>query len=156
MTGSGTGTPISASQQDTTLATLRATIRLQLNDATDWPSATLDSYIADAIRAYSNEFPNADGYTIPVYDSDEVPVETNHWEALIAFVDFRAHWQLSAAEAADITTNSIVLSQLSTVARMAWNRYKEIIDRLTWQYRGQSEIVVWDQADDNVLTGRIY
>jgi len=140
-----------------TLATLRAAIRLQLSDAETWPDAALDAYIADAIRAYSNEFPSDNGYTIPTVDGDEVPVATNHWEALIAFVDFRSHWQLSAAEAANITTNSIVLSQLSTVARMAWNRYKEIIDRITWQYRGQSAAVEWDiAAADASVANRIY
>jgi hypothetical protein len=155
-TGSGYGAPASASVSDTTLATLRAAIRLQLSDNTDWPDATLDSYIADAIRAYSNEFPDDDGYTIPVADGDEVPVPVNHWEALIAFVDFRSHWQLAAGEAADMQANTISLSQLNTAGRMAWNRYEEVIDRLTWHYRGQSDIVAWDLDDANLVTGRIY
>lgn len=152
------GTPVPVQTTDTTLAALRASIRLTLADSADWPDATLNSYIADAIRAYANEFPSDDGYTIPVADNDEIPVPVNHWEALIAFVDFRTHWQLSAAEAAEITSNSIALSQLSTVARMAWNRYKEIIDRITWHNRGQSAAIVWDlpDVDASPITGRIY
>jgi hypothetical protein len=41
----------------TTLADLRAAVRLTLTDATAWPDATLDAWIADAIRFYSVEFP---------------------------------------------------------------------------------------------------
>lgn len=146
MTASGTRTPATTTQQDTTLGALRAAIRLQLSDTATWPDDTLDSYLADAIRAYSNEFPREDGYTIPALDDDEVPVPANHWEALIAFVDFRGHWQLAAGEAADMSPNTITVSQLNTAGRMAWNRYKEIIDRLTWHHRGQSATAVWNDA----------
>jgi len=150
------GTPVPVTPADTTLAALRTAIRLQLPNSVDWPDLTLNSYIADAIRAYSNEFPSDNGYTIPSADSDEIPVPVGHWEALVAFVDFRAHWQLSATEAAEITSNSIVLSQLSTVARMAWNRYKEVIDRITWRHLGQSGALTWDMADEALDATRIY
>ena len=41
----------------TTLAQLLAQVRLYLADETTWPDATLESYIADAVRFYSVEFP---------------------------------------------------------------------------------------------------
>jgi hypothetical protein len=41
----------------TTLKDLRDSIRLTLTDATGWPDATLDTFIQDAIRFYSVEFP---------------------------------------------------------------------------------------------------
>jgi hypothetical protein len=147
-TGAGTGAPLTPAvlPNDNTLAALRAAIRLQLSQTVDWPNATLHSYIGDAIRFYANEFPREAGYTIPAEDDEEVPVATNHWEALVAFVDFRAHWQLSATEAAEMSTNSIALSQLSATARMAWNRYKEVMDRITWQFRGQSATITWDDT----------
>lgn len=41
----------------TDLTTLRAHVRLQLPSTTDWPNATIDSWIAQAIRFYSAQFP---------------------------------------------------------------------------------------------------
>ena len=41
----------------TDLTTLRAYIRLELASTTDWPNATLDAWIAHAIRFYSAQFP---------------------------------------------------------------------------------------------------
>lgn len=230
-------TPVAAGD---TLADLRAAIRLQLVDATTWPDATLDSYIGDAIRFYSGEFPRRWRHTlslatgtqvydlpgnhgvvavlrveypagetpesylvqaqensaefqagygcyalrgistatdmvtdtaaaqirfaetvstgetavieflgahpIPEEDEDQVTVPPSHWEALVAFVDFRAHWQLEAGEAVTMETNSIALSQLGQEARMAWNRFKEVVDRLTWRSGGQSAVVSWGDA----------
>lgn len=60
----------------------------------------------------------------------EITVPEEHLEALHALIDFRAHWQLESAEAVDIGTSSIELSQLGENARRAWNRYKEITARL--------------------------
>ena len=41
----------------TTLADLRGQCRAVLASTPDWPDATLDIFIADGIRAYSNEWP---------------------------------------------------------------------------------------------------
>lgn len=60
----------------------------------------------------------------------EITVPEEHLEAIHAFIDFRAHWQLEAGEAVDVTNSSIVLSQLGENARRAWNRYKEITAHL--------------------------
>jgi hypothetical protein len=211
----------------TTLADLRAAIRLTLTNATSWPDATLDKWIQDAIRFYSVEFPRtwrktqamttgAQAYALPgghgfmhvisveypsgqspqqylqqvdenspqfasggeyyalrgvadnisdqkddtaagtivfaetvttgqnaiiTYagahplptagdDDAQITVPVAHWEALYAFVDFRAHWELETDEALNISTVSIVLAQLGQEARRAWNRYKETIDRI--------------------------
>jgi hypothetical protein len=209
-----------------TLADLRAALRLTLTSATDWPDATLDKWIADAIRFYSLEFPRtwrktqtlttgtqayslpgghgfmgvtsveypsgsspqqflqqvdersvefasggdyyalrgvadttaiesdtiqgtivfaetvttgesaiityAGAHAIPTAADDDaqITVPAAHWEALYAFVDFRAHWELETDEALSVSTVSIILAQLGQEARRAWNRYKETIDRI--------------------------
>jgi len=209
-----------------TLTTLRAALRLALPDATAWPNATLDGWIADALRFYSVEFPRRWRYTLTLTtgtqayalpgghgllgvesvehpagqsppefleqveerstefasggvfyalrgiadttaiesdtaagtivfaetvttgesavitylgqhpipaagdDDAQITVPQAHWEALFAFVDFRAHWELETDEALNISTVSIVLAQLGQEARRAWNRYKETIDRI--------------------------
>jgi len=46
-----------------TLADLRAQLRLLLASTDDWPDATLDGYIADAIRFHSAQFPRRWRYT---------------------------------------------------------------------------------------------
>ena len=72
-------------------------------------------------------------HAIPTADTDVLTVPDEHLEALHAFIDFRAHWQLEAGEAVAVTNSSIVLSQLGENARRAWNRYKEITARLQEQ-----------------------
>jgi len=47
-----------------TLATLRAQCRALLASTADWPDATLDKFIADAIRLYSTRFPRKWRHTI--------------------------------------------------------------------------------------------
>ena len=222
-----------------TLTTLRAALRLALPNATAWPNATLDAWIADAIRFYSLEFPRRWRYTLTLTtgtqayalpgghgfmsvesveypsgssppefvqqveessaqfasggdyyalrgiadttaiasdtaaativfaetvatgeyaiityrglhpiptagsDSDQITVPTAHWEALIAFVDFRAHWELETDEALSVTTVSIILAQLGQEARRAWNRYKESIDRIRSLTGTPSAFVSW-------------
>ena len=69
-------------------------------------------------------------HRVPTGDTEHTSVPEAHTEALIAFVDFRAHWELEADEAVTLTTVSIILSQLGQEARLAWRRYKEIMDRL--------------------------
>jgi hypothetical protein len=222
-----------------TLATLRAALRLTLTGATDWPDATLDKWIQDAIRFYSVEFPRTwrktqalttgtqayalpgghgflhvisveypSGQSPPIFlqqvdersaefasagdyyalrgiadstaiagdtaqgsivfaptvatgenaiityagthpiptagsDNDQITVPVQHWEALYAFVDFRAHWELETDEALTISTVSIVLAQLGQEARRAWNRYKETIDRIRSLTGTPSGFVPW-------------
>ena len=216
-----------------TLATLRAQCRTLLASTADWPDATLDAFIRDAVRFYSHEFPKrwrhtmalvagqqayplpagaasvisveypagqrpprflersspwAPGFergaaayalrgaddvtpasagvaeilfaeavatgqeaiveyfglhTLPQAASDPLTVPEHHWEALIAFVDFRCHWELESDEAVSVTTVSVILSQLGENARRAWNRYKEVLDRMQWAAAGGSAVVEW-------------
>lgn len=56
----------------TTLSTLRARIRLSLASTGDWPNATLDAWIADAIRLYSASFPRQEVWYANVVAGDEV------------------------------------------------------------------------------------
>ncbi len=210
-----------------TLADLRTQCRALLASVTDWPNATLDAFIADAIRTYSATFPRhrrhtltlatgtqayalpggldlqgvvgvrypvsveparflvqsgegeplfqgggaayalrlgeadtvavtaaatvgtlvfaetvatgetaeveyLDSHHIPAAgaDTDVVTVPDSHWEALIAFVDFRCHWEAETDETVAASSSSLVLSQLGENGRRAWNRWKEIMDRL--------------------------
>lgn len=237
MTGSGTGTPVTPSGIPTR-ANLLAQCRAILASATDWPDATINLFIADAIRFYSSEYPRTlrntitctagtqaynlpgnhdllrvisveypagqsppeflqeapengilfyagddvyalrgadddlvnDNYAgqivlaptvatgdtfivtysathrIPAADSDPITVPQAHWEALIAFVDFRCHWLMETGEIVVMTSNTITLSQLGQESRMAWNRYKEILDRIAFRQSGQSAVIVWDNS----------
>ena len=76
-------------------------------------------------------------------DDDVVLVPAGHLEALIAFVEFRVHWALETDEAINLGNVSILLSQLGTEARMAWRRYKEIVERLEAVAPTPSGRVVW-------------
>jgi hypothetical protein len=199
----------------TTLADLRAQCRALLASTADWPDATLDRFIADAIRTYSAEFPRRRrhtlnlvtgtqayalpgghgflgllsveypagespprflagdvGYRLPgvddtvlavddadagvihftetvatgesailVYkavhhlpavgaDTDLITVPEAHHEAIIAFVDFRCHWELEADEAVVPNQTSLVLAMLGENGRRAWNRWREVMARL--------------------------
>ena len=210
-----------------TLADLRTQCRALLASTADWPDATLDAFIADAIRTYSATFPRhrrhvltlATGvqeYALPggldlqgivgvrypvsvdparflvqsgeqeplfqaggnayalrlgeadtvavtaaatvgtlVFgervatgeeaeveylhshhvpaagaDTDVITVPESHWEGLIAFVDFRCHWEVEADESYSITPGSLALSQLGENGRRAWNRWKEVMEGL--------------------------
>ena len=55
-----------------------------------------------------------------------------HLEALIAFVEFRAHWELETDEAytQSSSAGSLLLSQLGENGRRAWNRWREVMQRL--------------------------
>jgi hypothetical protein len=226
-----------------TLADLRAQIRLVLASTDDWPNATIDGFIADAIRFHSAQFPRRWRYTLSlttgtqsyalpgahafqgirsveyptgespqsyleevpewaqefqdksdVYavrgidddtaiesdtaaanilfaetvatgesaiieylgghpiptagdDDAQITVPVSQWEALVAFVEFRAHWELETDEAVTLTSVSIILSQLGQEARMAWNRYKEIVNALLMQ-QSQSAQISWAESDD--------
>jgi hypothetical protein len=76
-------------------------------------------------------------------DDAQITVPVAHWEALNAFVDFRAHWELETDEALTLTTVSIILAQLGQEARRAWNRYKETIDRIRLLTGTSSGIASW-------------
>jgi hypothetical protein len=76
-------------------------------------------------------------------DDAQITVPTAHWEALFAFVDFRAHWELETDEALSVSTVSIVLAQLGQEARRAWNRYKEVIDRIRSMTATPTGTVTW-------------
>ena len=82
-------------------------------------------------------------HRVPAADTDAISVPEAHSEALIAFVDFRAHWALETDEAVTLSTVSIILSQLGQEARLAWRRYKEVMDRLQAMTPAPSGRVVW-------------
>ena len=82
-------------------------------------------------------------HRVPTGNTDVISVPEAHTEALIAFVDFRAHWTLETAEAATIANVSIILSQLGQEARLAWRRYKEVVERLQAMTPAPSGRVVW-------------
>ena len=60
-------------------------------------------------------------------DNDVLTVPEAHLEAIIAFVDFRAHWERESTETYTGSSSSLILSQLGENGRRAWNRYKEIL-----------------------------
>lgn len=82
-------------------------------------------------------------------DDAQITIPSAHLEAITAYVDFRSHYQLESGQAVVVDANNITLSQLGQGARMAWNRYKEVIDRLTWLQSGISQVIPWN-------TSRIY
>lgn len=69
-------------------------------------------------------------HAVPSTGSDVLTVPDSQLEALIAFVEFRAHWELETDEAFAISNVSVVLAQLGENARRAWNRYKEVVAHL--------------------------
>lgn len=71
-------------------------------------------------------------HTLPAADTDLLTVPDRHAEALTAYVAFAAAAQLEHAEAAAISADTIVLSQLGEHARRAWNRYRDVMDRIAW------------------------
>ena len=237
-TGSGTGTPTVAAG-GITLADLRATCRLVLSSTSDWPNASIDAWIRDAIRMYSLQMPRrwrhtltlatgTQAYDIPgghgfqnilaveypagedppkfvdlvsewdakfgnesaVYalrgitdttaisadtvaativfaetvttgetavieylgdwplpttgvDTDLITIPAAHTEALVAFVDFRGHWELETNKAYSVSTISIVLAQLGEEARKPWIRFKEIMNAITEAPRPQTSNPTW-------------
>lgn len=90
-------------------------------------------------------------HAIPTAADDDalITVSTSHWEALIAFVDFRSHWELEADKACTVSNVSIVLGQLGQEARYAWNRYKEIMNALVMQ-QAKTAIVNWASQSDTM------
>ena len=74
----------------------------------------------------------AAAHPLPAADGDALTVPPQHIEALTAYVEFAAHYELECAEAPVLDGSTIVLSQLGDEARRAWTRYKEVMDRLAW------------------------
>lgn len=74
------------------------------------------------------------GHEPPAVGDDEaiITVPPAHLEALLAFVYFAGHAELSADQAVALSDSSVVLAQLNAAARAAWTRYKEVMDRLVW------------------------
>ena len=75
-------------------------------------------------------------------DDDVLTVPEAHMEAIIAFVDFRAHWERESNETYSGSSSSLILSQLGENGRRAWNRYREIVRTLApvggWQIQTPS------------------
>lgn len=86
-------------------------------------------------------------------DDAQITVPLQQWEALVAFVEFRAHWELESDEAVTLSTVSLTLSQLGQEARMAWNRYKEIVNALAMQ-QARARLVNW--TDEHETMQRAY
>ncbi len=86
---------------------------------------------------------------LPTVGDDDAPVDVPaaHLEVLVAFVEFRAHWERETGQAATVELVSVALAQLGENARRAWNRYREVIDRLRWLSAGESVVVSWRMAD---------
>lgn len=62
--GFATRGPLDPGQGSATLAILRARVRAALPSVFSWPNATLDGWIADAIREYSSHLPRLWRYTL--------------------------------------------------------------------------------------------
>lgn len=208
------------------LTDLRALIRVTVADTTEWPNASLDAWIAQAVHFYSAHFPRrwrntltlttgAQAYALPgghgflsllavqypsteyvflrqanewdaafenqdeVYalrgpadstavnaddsagllvfaqtvttgqyavidylaahlppvagdDDFDVTIPNAHLEAVTAFCNFAAQAKSLLDTVPDADNTTLLLSQLNTNARSAWNRYKEVMDRLVW------------------------
>lgn len=65
-------------------------------------------------------------------DAAVITVPDQHIEALSAYVEFAAHYELETDEAVAADGTTIVLAQLGEESRRAWVRYKETMDRLAW------------------------
>ncbi len=81
----------------------------------------------------------------PGADDAQITVPAAHWEALIACVDFRAHWELETDQACSVGSVSIVLAQLGQEARRAWLRYREVIDHLQGLAGRPGGCVAWPE-----------
>lgn len=86
---------------------------------------------------------------IPSADTDVITVPTGHWEAVVAFVDFRCHWEAESDETTAITPGSLALSQLGENGRRAWTRWREVMERLrpARPVSSRRGMVVWGMLD---------
>jgi hypothetical protein len=63
-TFTASGTPLVIATSAMTQSNLRALLRLALTSSSNWPDATLNQWLREAIRAYSAEFPRRLRYTL--------------------------------------------------------------------------------------------
>jgi hypothetical protein len=82
-------------------------------------------------------------------DDAQITVPDWQWEALVAFVDFRAHWELETDEAATLANVTLMLSQLGEDGRRAWNRYKEVVNALLLQ-TAKSVTIDWTAGEETM------
>lgn len=68
----------------------------------------------------------------PASESAVITIPSQHLEALTAYVEFAAHYELETDEAVVTDGSTLVLAQLGEESRRAWNRYKEVMDRLAY------------------------
>jgi hypothetical protein len=71
-------------------------------------------------------------------DTAVITVPQQHLEAITAYVEFAAHYELETDEACVTDGSTIILAQLGEESRRAWNRYKEVMDRLVYLGRGET------------------
>jgi hypothetical protein len=73
-------------------------------------------------------------HVAPVAGDDDavITVPAAHLEAITAYVSFAGRAELATDEAVNVTESALILSQLGQESRLAWNRYKEVMDRLGW------------------------
>lgn len=87
-------------------------------------------------------------HPIPSADNAVLTVPDIHLEAITAYVQAAAHWQLvDAAAAGDGGDTGLLLNQLQDTARAAWLRYREVLDRLVWLgpgYQPPVPLPVWE------------
>ncbi|MCP4127922.1 MAG: hypothetical protein GY753_12780 [Gammaproteobacteria bacterium] len=95
------------------------------------------------------------GHSIPEPGEDDaqITVPVAHWEALIAFVNFRAKMAKESEKVATIETISIVVSQLGSEVRLAWKVYKDVMDRISYIDSEGGKHVSWQDVGG---VGRVY
>jgi hypothetical protein len=84
-------------------------------------------------------------HTILANDDDVGTVPAAHLEAIIAFVDFRAHWEAESDGAYSAASSSLILSQLGENGRRAWNCWREVMGRLAPVGGWQKANPVWGE-----------
>ncbi len=82
-------------------------------------------------------------HRLPSADTDIVTVPEAHHEAIIAFVDFRAHWERESNETHTAASSTLILSQLGENGRRAWNRWREVMRRLAPVDEWDREPIDW-------------
>lgn len=97
-----------------------------------------------AVIEYLGAHPTPD-----IGDNDaQITVPRQHWQAILAYCEYRAVCELLHDEAVTVDTSnvSIVLGQLTDSTRAAWSRFKDVMDKLVYDNSGRSRIVTWDNS----------
>ncbi|OQA43203.1 MAG: hypothetical protein BWY52_01954 [Chloroflexi bacterium ADurb.Bin325] len=72
-------------------------------------------------------------HALPAEDDARLSVPDAHLEAITAYVQYAAQQQAAiAAEAGAAADGGLALGLLKDAAAQAWQRYKEVLDRLAW------------------------